>query len=398
MKKNFRRYSQSLELMEKKNNNMNSISHNQHAAFLSEIIGPRLAGTKQEAKAADYIADQFKQIGLDTSIEEFKFLNWMPVSNPVLQILTPKQMELELAPMGYTLPSPPEGVEGILKKTGCMVLIPKIKEWIRYGITDEAGNDLAFLVKNPADGDPSPFPSGRPLLPQIGAIIGKNQAEMIDRWIDEGAEVRVRLINQCCQEVDTSGNVLAKYGDGDPDIVVCAHYDSQYLAPGAVDNGSGIQALLEIAGEIVSERCDYNILFAAFGAEEPGLLGSKAFVFRQQEMGKIGSIRACVNFDMMGCGNEIAIRTGCGMDALVDEMIRTFEGKTGYPVKKVAVTSTSDNWNFHEAGISNLQFVGQPFPVYHLPADTMEFYDEKMVTDCIKMGIWVINKLIKSSK
>ena len=134
------------------------------------------------------------------------------------------------------------------------------------------------------------------------------------------------------------------------------------------------------------------------GAEEPGLLGSKAFVFRQQEMGKIGSIRACVNFDMMGCGNEIAIRTGCGMDALVDEMIRTFEGKTGYPVKKVAVTSTSDNWNFHEAGISNLQFVGQPFPVYHLPADTMEFYDEKMVTDCIKMGIWVINKLIKSSK
>ena len=264
---------------------MNSISHNQHAAFLSEIIGPRLAGTKQEAKAADYIADQFKQIGLDTSIEEFKFLNWMPVSNPVLQILTPKQMELELAPMGYTLPSPPEGVEGILKKTGCMVLIPKIKEWIRYGITDEAGNDLAFLVKNPADGDPSPFPSGRPLLPQIGAIIGKNQAEMIDRWIDEGVEVRVRLINQCCQEVDTSGNVLAKYGNGDPDIVVCAHYDSQYLAPGAVDNGSGIQALLEIAGEIVSERCDYNILFAAFGAEEPGLLGSKAFVFRQQEMG-----------------------------------------------------------------------------------------------------------------
>ena len=377
---------------------MKDISQKQHASFLSETVGPRLAGTEEELRAAQYIADQFENMGLEVSIEEFSFLNWIPEARPTLQILAPVQEEMELAPMGYTLPTPAEGIEGVLSKTGTMVLIPKLKEWERYGITSESGEDRAFVVRNPAEGDPSPFPSGRPLLPQIGAIIGNEQAKQIDLWLDNNQTVNVKLKNPCHQEVSVSRNVLAKYGKGDPEIVICAHYDSQYLAPGAVDNGSGIQALIDLAAEVMAEVRDHNILFAAFGAEEPGLLGSKAFVFRQQEMGSIGSIKACINYDMMGCGKEIAIRTGCKMDELVDEMIGAFEGKTTYPVKRVPVTSTSDNWNFHEVDIANIQFVGQPFPVYHLPADTMEFYDEKMVTDCRVMGLWMLKRLLQLSE
>mmetsp|Transcript_64822 Transcript_64822/g.122940 ORF Transcript_64822/g.122940 Transcript_64822/m.122940 type:complete len:458 (+) Transcript_64822:61-1434(+) len=78
-------------------------------------------------------------------------------------------------------------------------------------------------------------------------------------------------------------NVVAHIGGQSGDsVTVGAHYDSRpYLgpAPGAEDNGSGVAALLAIAKAFTAANVSpkQSVYFVAFAAEEPGLLGSKAF-------------------------------------------------------------------------------------------------------------------------
>lgn len=69
----------------------------------------------------------------------------------------------------------------------------------------------------------------------------------------------------------------------DETVTVGAHYDSRPFegaAPGAVDNGSGVAALLSIARAVTANKVKpmKSIYFVAFAAEEPGLWGSQSFV------------------------------------------------------------------------------------------------------------------------
>eukprot|EP00930_Biecheleria_cincta_P047758 TRINITY_DN33179_c0_g1_i1.p1 TRINITY_DN33179_c0_g1~~TRINITY_DN33179_c0_g1_i1.p1 ORF type:complete len:488 (-),score=107.19 TRINITY_DN33179_c0_g1_i1:148-1611(-) len=93
-----------------------------------------------------------------------------------------------------------------------------------------------------------------------------------------------------CMESRTDGqkSVIAyKPGQTNEDgvVVLGAHYDSrpfEGLAPGAVDNGSGAAAVLSIARAVAQAKLKPRrpIVFAAFAAEEPGLLGSEEFATR----------------------------------------------------------------------------------------------------------------------
>ena len=89
--------------------------------------------------------------------------------------------------------------------------------------------------------------------------------------------------------------------------VVGAHYDSEVAgdnpaapAPGADDNASGAAALLEIARAIAGTgvRPAETILFAAFTAEEEGLVGSRAFVADLiKEQAEVADM---INLDVIG--------------------------------------------------------------------------------------------------
>jgi acetylornithine deacetylase/succinyl-diaminopimelate desuccinylase-like protein len=57
-------------------------------------------------------------------------------------------------------------------------------------------------------------------------------------------------------------------------VIICAHYDSVAVSPGADDDGSGVVSVLTIA-EIMS-KAEFNstIKFVLFSGEEQGLYGS----------------------------------------------------------------------------------------------------------------------------
>ncbi len=98
-------------------------------------------------------------------------------------------------------------------------------------------------------------------------------------------------------------------------IVIGAHYDhlgfggpgtgsrmpnTKAVHYGADDNASGVAAILEIAHKLASKKnsLNTNFIFAAFGAEEMGLIGSKHFVNNLPVADSL--ILAMINIDMVG--------------------------------------------------------------------------------------------------
>jgi Zn-dependent M28 family amino/carboxypeptidase len=110
----------------------------------------------------------------------------------------------------------------------------------------------------------------------------------------------------------TSPNLIAKLGGSDcrmwsDYVVVSAHLDHVGIGPavngdpiynGALDDGSGVETLLDIAQRLASfPRPRRSVLFLFATAEEPGLLGSIYFVKRPTVPGH--AIVAGVNFDTL---------------------------------------------------------------------------------------------------
>jgi len=76
-------------------------------------------------------------------------------------------------------------------------------------------------------------------------------------------------------------NVQARLAGATPDapiLVVSAHYDSVASTPGADDNGSGVAGLLELARRLAGRRFEAELRLIFFDCEEPGLIGSGAYV------------------------------------------------------------------------------------------------------------------------
>lgn len=87
-------------------------------------------------------------------------------------------------------------------------------------------------------------------------------------------------------------------GESDSTIVVGAHIDSNRPDnPGASDNASGTGCLVELARIWAQTPRRYTLLFAAFGGEEAGSVGSEYFVDHYPDIDKVALM---LNIDMAG--------------------------------------------------------------------------------------------------
>jgi len=102
-----------------------------------------------------------------------------------------------------------------------------------------------------------------------------------------------------------SANLVATTRDGKSgrEVILSAHVDSAGT-PGAQDNASGVAVLLELARTLPKLDLPFRLRFVFFGAEELGLLGSRAYLRQHRE-----DLRNCLfmfNMDSIG-GKEIWI-------------------------------------------------------------------------------------------
>ena len=93
-------------------------------------------------------------------------------------------------------------------------------------------------------------------------------------------------------------------------ILVSAHWDhlgkkvggdgQTHIFPGAIDNASGVAAMLEIANYFKNKDLKRSLAFCSFAAEEQGLLG--AYHFLQSTPMPLKQIHGMINFDCMNMG------------------------------------------------------------------------------------------------
>ena len=110
-------------------------------------------------------------------------------------------------------------------------------------------------------------------------------------------------------------------------IILCAHYDHEgtngtRVFTGADDDASGVAGILEIAeayalGARIGRRPRRSILFAAWNAEERGLLG--AWAYTQQPLAPLEDTVAVINMDMIGRHEEVPTGGGRRFNGLVPQ-------------------------------------------------------------------------------
>jgi hypothetical protein len=178
-------------------------------------------------------------------------------------------------------------------------------------------------------------------------------------------------------------------------IVVGAHLDHcgthmGLMFPGADDNASGSAVVMEIARAFAvnNVRTGRSVLFALFGGEEMGLLGSRYLVenFPEQFM----KISYMINFDMVGAGDGAVCGFSTGhpdLRDLVESMdieVRTI--RRYFPIRDLGVRG-SDHAAFHARGVPVLYFVSNgPHIRYHTTGDTIYRMNPSVMQDIARIG------------
>jgi hypothetical protein len=179
-----------------------------------------------------------------------------------------------------------------------------------------------------------------------------------------------------------TANILATLPGSDPDagiVVVGAHHDhlgDKHL--GANDNASGTAALLAIAAALHEATPRRTIVFAAWGAEEAGELGSAYFVAHPTiELSKVVEY---INLDMVGSYRSRGFVAAMGTFDKLPARTMLETAMKSYPTLSVGLgghAERSDHVAFCTQGIPYVFFWTPDARCYHAICDTTANLDIK---------------------
>jgi hypothetical protein len=194
-------------------------------------------------------------------------------------------------------------------------------------------------------------------------------------------------------------------------IVVGAHYDhlgkyNGLIFNGADDNGSGTVGVMAIARALktTGKKPEKTIIFAAWTAEEKGLLGSGYFV---NNFPGVDRIALNMNFDMIGRSSvKDTIGNKCGIEYTkvyngFQELSQKYINQYGLDLnvkykESVKPSGGSDFAHFAEKDVPVICFMAAMHPDYHQPSDKVAKIEWKKMENIIKLGFLNINELANS--
>lgn len=206
------------------------------------------------------------------------------------------------------------------------------------------------------------------------------------------AEQKLELVN--------SQNIIADLPGSKPDcILIGAHYDSAGVnVPGAVDNGSGVGMLLELARVLAAEPHQETFQLAFFGAEESGLVGSSYYA----NQADLSAVNWMLNLDMIGLPLEIDVAAKKSAPPELIRKVTDLTGRSEIPfhlsrdfivmTRESSQGGTSDFSSFLDKDLPalGLGIAGRPAGYFHRPEDELEkisLGDLQKVGDYVKLLI-----------
>lgn len=365
-----------------------------HLKELSQTIGPRVAGSPEDGETTDYIAAQLRSFGYDVEVTPFTYEGDRFRAGSVRTGTEEFESLTMTGSAGGTVTAPA----------------------VYVGLADEAGiegKDLAGKIAVADRGD-LPFREKMAVVQAKGAvalIVANNEeggfvgnagddTRIPVVAVDDEAGAVLRTAAQAGAEVtieapgtrSTSANVLARAAAGSEcRVLVGGHHDTVPAAPGALDNGSGVATVIELARAFAADGLDDGLCFATFGAEESGLFGSKAMAETMQMNGALPEVM--LNLDMTGLGDSVDL---IGSPELV-QRAASIADDAGVAAEGTTLGDNfgSDHQSFQEVGVPVLFLTTNELGNFHTPADTLDTIDPADLEACGDLAYAVIVDLLK---
>jgi hypothetical protein len=271
----------------------------------------RTAGTSGESKAIKYVASKLRSAGLDVRTEPFEFTGFDLIR------ATLRAGDLTVEPTRVLFD--PYRSPGVMKAGVAFVSaetvnsdrgVRDIELSRRIVITTKEANSFRIALRDPT---------------AIAVVSNEDFAKL---QVAGAAQAELATIGKLT--IVHSANLVANTRPMKPagDIILSAHIDSAGT-PGAQDNASGVALVLELAQHLSRLDLPFRLRFVFFGAEEFGLLGSRAYVEQHHE--DLQRCQLLFNLDSVG-GKEIYIDMRGGVRNVsptrgVSQMPREYSGK-----------------------------------------------------------------------
>jgi carboxypeptidase Q len=360
---------------------------------LAGQIGERHAGSPAESRAVDYIATQFKSWGLEVTIQAVRVPVWherrarlwaegettrdFPAKAIVFSGLTkPEGFTAEFVDIGDASARNLRGKD--LK--GKIVLVKRdvYIDYPDYWLTDKlkplgvAG--MVFYSSPGRRGIPTAYFNFKRALKEPTPPSVDLSYEDAARLVQMKPK-RVGIVVEADIEGQDSHSVFGELkGASKPDEVVMfsAHDDSAYSSPGAIDDGGGVAAVMELARAFAQgPRPARTVRFVAWGGHELGLMGSEQYLRTHPDEPQ--KIVAFINYDGMGATLGTIGWTASGDPKWV-QFLRDTQAALGMEDVGGVGPSGTDATNFSSLEVPSIQ-IGQRHGSNqsHTPYDNLEF-------------------------
>ncbi len=399
----------------------------------TENIGHRLTGSENGAKAEEYTFNKFKEYGYDNvAYQTFEVEAWsrgtvsLKINDAETKVVTlghsPIEAKVtgEIVDMGNGLETDYQAKPDAVKDKIALVYID-ILEGSEEVLTNlHRSEKTALAIKYGAKGiiifnqvDNGVLLTGTAsvtgeLIPIPAVCIGKEDGMLLKEKLKSEKEMAtIEMTNH--SDVIKARNVVATLmGTELPneEIIIGGHLDSWDLATGAIDNGIGSFAVLDIARAFKANDLHpkRTVKFIMFMGEEQGLLGSRFLVAEAIKNGTIDNIKYMMNLDMSG--NPIGMNAGGKLDneaffkdlgAAIQQQDsiykNTFSNESGLH---------SDHQPFMLEGIPilsvNSNLDRSIYGCYHSDCDDFNLVNEAHITNTSRFGTMMLYALADADK
>ena len=187
-----------------------------------------------------------------------------------------------------------------------------------------------------------------------------------------GVEIDLRI--ESSRTAGRTANVVARSRAGEPRVVLCAHHDTKFGTPGALDNGSGTAVMLTLAEMLDPARYPFALEWVFFANEEYLPIGDDEYL-RCQGGEDLSQVLACINVDGAGLcispDSITAISAEADLIAGVEEIIAANPG-----IIWVEPWPESNHSTFAWRGVPSIAFTSaMRTSLAHHPQDNLRWLD-----------------------
>lgn len=410
-----------------------------HIGYLADDkLEGRRAGGAGEKLAMEYIAGQFKSLGLqpkgtDGFYQPFEIQEGKEIKEGTFFNINEVKLEKmkDFFPFPFSALKSVDASPAVALQEADMPWFVDLKEILsenqqnpHFDLIEYIRNNskkaydkgaTAIIIYNSSAIDDKLEFNGKDksaLLPVPVIYVKKDAAKKY--FSDATATLNLKLKVDIGEKSRTGHNVAAYLDNGAATTVVLgAHFDhlgygedgnsmlrtgEKLIHNGADDNASGTAALLELAKRLKGRKDkSSNYLFLAFSGEELGLFGSKYFT--EHPTVDLSTVNYMINMDMVGRLNDsthILTIGGYGTSPQWATVINTQDKKLPFGIKiDSSGSGPSDHTSFYRKDIPVLFFFTGQHKDYHRPsddADRINYVGELQVINYIESIIDKLNK------